>query len=778
MSLVTTPRSRVLQLAALALGLALGAGTARADDFLKSSPGELAASHAAIDHQDQCASCHEPDNSVSAARCLGCHDHADLKKRIDGNEGFHASARVKNRPCKVCHQEHRGRGFDLMGWSSIGGPKVFDHKLAGWELAGKHAVVDCTGCHKTVNKQGLRTYLHTERACASCHTREQPHGAVRPVNLRCERCHGESQWKPQKPAPEFNHDDRGQAAMPLVGTHADVACAKCHPKAAFKLAKFDGSCTQCHQSPHDGQLFGTKKCELCHSPALRSMVEVQFDHKKQTGYALIAKHAQIACEGCHTKALGKQKPAAGCETCHAKDNKHAGRFDKVSTACATCHSQRAWTTGFQFNHQEKTGFDLTGKHAKATCRDCHRGKSPSEFERFDIKNGCMSCHKHGKAHGGKFKNDQCLTCHAEAGNKRMRTDTVAGSARETFHGENSKFPLHGGHATVQCQMCHVNDVYQETPRECGVSCHEDSLHKGSLGQQCSRCHEPGQWPAVRFDHRTQTKWPLEGKHTQVKACESCHPSRRYHGTPTACGASGCHKADDVHQGKLGNKCETCHATDGTLVFRHNRDAQFKIDGKHTPLVCAACHKSVAFKPVRRDCFGCHPEPAIHKGRYGTDCERCHSTRSFGDIRAQHDVGDFSLSGAHDQLTCARCHPSGEKLRGSGNLCITCHKRDDIHGNALSPRCGECHTQRAFAPARFDHVTVGCNLMGLHGTLPCADCHKAGNYGAVSPMCVSCHRGDALRVKQPDHRTLVDCGGCHNPSAWIPATQLGQQSICR
>jgi hypothetical protein len=311
-----------------------------------------------------------------------------------------------------------------------------------------------------------------------------------------------------------------------------------------------------------------------------------------------------------------------------------------------------------------------------------------------------------------------------------------------------------------------------------VSCHEDSLHKGSLGQDCSRCHEPGKWLAVRFDHKTDTRWPLEGKHTQVKACESCHPDRRYHGTPTTCSAAGCHKADDVHQGQLGTRCQTCHSTDGSMLFRHNRDATFKLDGKHAPLVCAACHKSVTFKPVRSDCFGCHPEPAVHKGRYGTDCAGCHSTKSFGDVRSLHDVGDFSLTGAHDQLECARCHPGGEKLRGSGNLCISCHKEDDIHANALSPRCGECHTQRAFAPARFDHVTVGCNLMGLHATLPCADCHRAGNYGAVSPMCASCHRSDALHVKQPDHRALVDCGSCHNPSAWLPATQLGQQSICR
>jgi hypothetical protein len=283
---------------------------------------------------------------------------------------------------------------------------------------------------------------------------------------------------------------------------------------------------------------------------------------------------------------------------------------------------------------------------------------------------------------------------------------------------------------------------------------------------------------VRFDHKDDTKWPLVGKHAAIKTCESCHPGRRYHDTPKSCGSVGCHKNDDVHQGKLGNKCETCHGEDGSSKFRHNRDAKFKIDGAHEPVACAKCHKSIEFVPVRNDCFGCHAEPAIHKGRYGTSCERCHSTKTFKDTRAQHDVGDFSLTGAHDQLECAKCHPKGEKLRGSGNLCITCHRKDDIHKNSLSPRCGDCHTQRAFAPARFDHMTVGCGLVGMHATLPCADCHRGGNYGAVSPVCVSCHRSDAQKVRNPDHRSLFECGSCHNPSAWIPATQLGQQTICR
>jgi len=747
---------------------------AHADDFFKSSPGELSKSHAALDTREQCTTCHESDGSLTMAKCLSCHDHADMKKRIDTGEGFHVSAKVKGQPCKLCHQEHRGRGFDLMGWAAIGGTRAFDHKLAGWELAGKHAKVDCTKCHTTSNRQGLRTYLNTDKTCGSCHSKEQPHGSVRPVVMECGRCHTESVWAPQKPKLEFDHDDKKQAAMPLEGAHADVACAKCHPKSMFKLAAYDGSCAQCHKSPHDGQLFGTKKCDLCHSPALHTLRDVRFDHRKETGYPLIAKHAAIPCANCHTKALGVRKPNGACEQCHAKDNKHGTRFAKFP-ACATCHTQKEWKAGFVFNHETQTAFPLTGKHAKASCRECHRGKSPDDYERFDIKNGCMSCHRHKTAHGGKFKENECLTCHEEGGSKKLRREV----ALEKYHGENSKFPLRNGHASVQCQMCHINDVYENTPVECGVSCHEDSLHKGSLGQQCSRCHEPGQWPAIRFDHTKQTKWPLKGKHADVKDCNACHPNRAYHGTPTTCSSAGCHQADDVHQGKLGTACERCHSEDGTLLFRHNRDSSFKIDGAHAPLVCASCHKTVTFKPVRQDCFGCHPEPAIHKGKYGVDCARCHSTTSFRDIRAQHDVGDFSLTGAHDQIECARCHPNGDKLRGSGNLCISCHRKDDIHQGALSPRCGSCHTQRAFAPARFDHLTVGCSLMGLHSTLPCADCHKNGNYGAVSPLCVGCHRNDALRVKQPDHRGFpLDCGNCHNPSAWVPATQLGEQSICR
>ncbi|HLU66835.1 MAG TPA: hypothetical protein VKZ63_11190, partial [Kofleriaceae bacterium] len=130
----------------------------------------------------------------------------------------------------------------------------------------------------------------------------------------------------------------------------------------------------------------------------------------------------------------------------------------------------------------------------------------------------------------------------------------------------------------------------------------------------------------------------------------------------------------------------------------------------------------------------------------------------------------------------------------GNFCINCHRQDDIHANALSPRCGECHTQWSFAPARFDHSTVGCNLTGLHRTLPCYECHRTGQFVGLSPNCYGCHADDMQRASQVPNSPAalshmqgqVQCGTCHNPNYFVPANTValtgphgyGRESICR
>jgi hypothetical protein len=760
--------------------LVLGEGSAAAqDDFLRSSPGDLARSHSSIDGTDHCNDCHTGGRGLSNDKCLGCHDHSDLRKRIRAGQGFHSSSKVKGKKCETCHLDHKGRGYNLMGWKSVGGSSNFDHDLAGWPLEGKHKAIDCSDCHNKRNKQGLRTYLGEDKLCGSCHKRDQPHGFTRRAMLKCERCHTQSVWKPQKRRMKFDHDDKNDAEMALEGSHADVSCGKCHPKAKFNLAKDPADFgNNCHKSPHGGHLFD-KKCAWCHSPKYKSLDKYRFNHAKRTKFDLAGAHGKLDCYKCHTKKKGKKKPNRACEICHEDDNKHKDRFKQFGSPpkCATCHPSSSWKPKV-FNHNKRTKFKLTGKHAKAKCRDCHRGKKPHKFERFNAKTiGCMGCHKHKNQHDGEFKDSECLRCHKGAGNVNLTA-----KSKDIYHGPDSSFPLVKKHKKVPCEKCHINDVYKDTPAECGVRCHEDSLHMGELGDKCSDCHSGGQWKAVHFDHTEDTKWPLKGLHATVPTCESCHPVRKYSDTPKNCSADGCHAKDDAHKGRLGDKCEKCHLETGDNIFNHNTMSDYKLDGKHLTTKCSDCHPKVTFVPQPTNCFGCHPEPKVHKGQYGTECESCHTTEGWDDIKALHDVGEFALKGAHDNIPCEKCHKDSRALAGSGNLCINCHRQDDIHSNSLSPRCGNCHSQWSFAPARFNHTTVGCNLTGLHRALPCYDCHKTGNFGGLSANCYGCHRDTGQAVipggNTPDHTALVACASCHNPNAWVPDVAYGRDSICR
>lgn len=806
-----------MQRVALAISVVLGMlfamhGWAAADDFFASSPGPLAESHAAIDTKDRCNDCHvDGSREVADQKCLGCHDHQDLGARINAGKGFHASSAVKGKPCKTCHADHKKRGFDIMGWKSVkGGEQSFDHDLTGWKLNGKHAATDCKDCHKAKNKAGLKTYMGTDTLCGSsgCHGNDQPHKFERRDMLKCERCHTESVWKPEKRILDFNHDDRKDAGMPILGSHLDVSCTKCHPKAQFNLPFQDpDSCgnSGCHKSTHDGHLFGKRECEWCHSPTFKSFKQRYaadmpfFDHSARTRFNLGA-HAKIKCTDCHTKDLGEAKPVGACEQCHAKDNKHGERFEEFGSPpkCATCHPTTSWKPN-AFNHTARAKFALTGKHNQITCRACHRGSSPKDFEKLPSA-ACMDCHAHKKVHEGKWKSGQCLNCHQGAGMIGVKEAKMT----ELYHGPSSKFPLVKGHKSVPCADCHTGrkkgtTSFEPIPTGCAsnTKCHEDSLHKGTLSSDCEACHSPGIWDALRFDHDQPFPKPHKGEVDgfQLKGahkdndCESCHPQRDYVAAEITCAASGCHAEDDAHKGRLGTKCEQCHVETGDNIFNHNTMSKFRIDGGHLQVTCADCHPSVTFKPRPTNCAGCHPEPAVHRGQYGNACEQCHSTRTWEDIKPLHDVGDFALRGAHNNIACERCHRDNRPLAGSGNLCINCHRQDDIHSNGLSPRCGECHTQWSFAPARFDHSRVGCNLTGVHRTVACFDCHRNGNFAVIAPQCVNCHRDDAVAragrggggagTDPNNHITQSACAGCHSPNAWLPApVSYGRESVCR
>jgi hypothetical protein len=811
--------NRVILIALVVLaGLA---GRAVADDFFSSSPGPLSSSHGSLDAQDHCNDCHVNNSrEVDNNKCLACHDHQNLGARIAKGVGFHASPKVKGKDCKTCHGEHKNRSHDIMGWTTFGNMKSFDHDLTGWQLKGAHAKTDCDKCHKKTDKQGQRVFMGTDKLCGSsgCHEKDQPHKMVRKDMLACERCHTESVWKPQRRDMQFNHDDRKDALMPLFGSHKDVGCPKCHPKDVFKLpfAKADNCGNNgCHKSSHEGQLFDLKPCEWCHSPTFKTLKQQNFDHTERTKFDLGPAHRKNKCYDCHTKALGQSKPSGACVQCHAKDSKHGQRFKEFGDppACQTCHpSGGPKFTPSAFNHGGKTRFKLEFKHAQIACRACHRGKDPSDFEDFRGLVGrrgqidCMGCHQHRSVHAdpdhpkGRYTNDKCLQCHQHPGDIIVKR---TGPIIEAAHGLNGTWPLLKKHKGVPCDECHNSRTtkgktsFEHVEPNCNGAkqCHEDSLHEGTLGEGCQSCHTPGTWDALKFDHDKPfpkdakgevTAFPLKGEHKNNK-CEQCHPQRKFAAAHPQCSAEGCHQDDDAHKKRLGDKCEQCHVETGDNIFNHNTMSAFRLDGKHLQVRCNDCHPSITFKPRPTDCFGCHPEPQVHRGQYGTGCAQCHTTRTWEDVKPLHDVGDFALKGMHDNIACERCHKDNRPLAGSGNLCINCHRQDDIHGNSLSPRCGECHTQWSFAPAKFDHMKVSCNLTGLHRTLACADCHKNGNFVGLAAECVACHHDDAVRAISfySGHASATTCAQCHNSNTWLNADQtktaqaaFGRDSVCR
>ena len=811
-----------MKAAAALVVLMLAAGSAAARP---SPPDDLTTSHETLDDPARCNDCHvdiDTDITTSDAKCLGCHDHQLLAQRIAQQRGFHSSAVVAGKRCTSCHHEHRGKRYDLMGWTAIpGGRDRFDHDLTRWPLDGQHKLEACADCHKRKDRQGLVVSMAPGLArasldkpvCGTCHNAKQPHKMVKPALLECERCHTTAAWKPYRIV-NFSHDDRALARMPLLGSHKDVACTKCHPRAVFKLpfARPDACGNAgCHASPHDGHLFSLHECERCHSPTLGTLAKQQFDHNGETRFDLGGAHLKQRCYACHTKALGTARPSAACESCHAKDSHHQQRFVAFGEPprCGTCHgTTEAWTPN-RFEHGKRTKFPLAYRHADAPCRRCHTGTGPASFLDFKGNTSCMGCHVHQNVHERQFKDSQCVNaaCHPHAGQMPLAvaigaTQIPKGTPAEKAHAIAGTFPLVKKHASVPCARCHNGRTQQgktgfvEISPGCSDNhCHADVLHRGSLDKAgapiCAKCHSAGTWTTNAFDHSVETfptgepGFPLRGAHKD-NTCEACHPKKQFAGTARTCAAAGCHADDDAHKGRLGKACERCHVETGDNTFDHQTMSAFRLDGKHLAVRCADCHPSVTFKPRPVDCFGCHPEPAVHKGQYGTLCEQCHTTRTWGSVKPLHDVGDFSLKGAHDNIACERCHRDSRPLAGSGNLCLNCHRQDDVHNNALSPRCGECHTQWSFAPARFDHTSVGCTLTGLHRTLACFDCHRSGNFAGLSPTCVGCHHDDAVRAANvptnngSGHPVQTQCGTCHNPNTWggAPGNRFGRDSVCR
>ena len=68
------------------------------------------------------------------------------------------------------------------------------------------------------------------------------------------------------------------------------------------------------------------------------------------------------------------------------------------------------------------------------------------------------------------------------------------------HDVRTTYPLHGKHAWLQCEACHVTptDGAVRASRDC-IDCHaEDDAHRGSFGRSCESCHSEEAWENARL----------------------------------------------------------------------------------------------------------------------------------------------------------------------------------------------------------------------------------------------------------------------------------------
>ncbi len=490
------------------------------------------------------------------------------------------------------------------------------------------------------------------------------------------------------------------------------------------------------------------------------------------------------CTKCHE--IGKQVSAAKCLSCHKEIanliNQSRGYHSSAevkSKNCWQCHNEHHGKDFMlvrfdkkNFDHR-KTTFEQTGKHAQIGCNECHQSKNISDQNLkkrqstfLGLTHACTGCHEdvHKKTLG-----DNCSNCHT----------TTAFKPAVKFDHAKAKFKLVGKHTTVDCASCHKKEtqsdgkIFQKFKglnfANCSP-CHDD-FHKGKLGQDCKKCHNPSGFHLVntqQFDHN-RTNFKLTGRHEFVK-CETCHNKER--GTkPKSEKCTDCHA--DYHTGQFVDAakkvidCALCHTVKGfspsTFTIERHAAAGFALEGAHLSTPCFQCHKTTGkwiFKNTAHTCSSCHENvhgQELTPAFLGDNaCDKCHSVQSWQKINFDHNKTAFELQGKHAAIMCRQCHMRLDdatkrrdyKFKSVSDVCLVCHT--DIHNGQFSSEqknyCLNCHNTENWQPVKFNHEETRFPLLGAHAKVQCQACHKEEQKNGVSTVifklgdvrCAACH----------------------------------------
>lgn len=177
--------------------------------------------------------------------------------------------------------------------------------------------------------------------------------------------------------------------------------------------------------------------------------------------------------------------------------------------------------------------------------------------------------------------------------------------------------------------------------------------------------------------------------------------------------------------------------------------------------CFACHTPFIGSTAEK-CMGCHQveeigrlttggipidrenkQVAFHQQLIKDDCVACHSEHKG--VKPFRPIGRFS----HDLLQVA-----------TREQCDSCHSKpgDALH-QKIESNCIECHTNRAWLPATFDHQDYF--RFDRHHDTACNTCHVDSIYATYT--CYGCHEHSRSKIREEhleegifDYENCVEC----------------------
>ena len=407
------------------------------------------------------------------------------------------------------------------------------------------------------------------------------------------------------------------------------------------------------------------------------------------------------------------------------------------------------------------------------CVACHADPWSSEI----MATRCLNCHADVRAqlndpkslHSAMPEVTRCRSCHSEHNGAQAALTHLDVAS---FPHDRLAFTL-ATHRTTKaglpfaCVDCHSADITTFAPAQCDT-CHRGyqaefmTQHVADFGKDCLACHD-GVDRFTAFDHN-RLKFTLAGKHNAVP-CGECHTNARavadFKSASPAC--VDCHRQDDAraHSGAFGTDCALCHSSDkwDTAQFDHNL-AAFKLAGKHVTVECAQCHINSVYKGTPQACVSCHLKDDTHTGAYGTDCAQCHNAGDWKDAQFDHNLAAFKLTGAHVNVTCAKCHINSV-YKGTPLTCVGCHADPQAHLGQFGLNCAQCHSTQTWQGATFAH-TFPLNH-GERANVACKTCHVTTNFKEYT--CYGCHEHTQQNI-QAKHQgegisNFQDCMRCHD-----------------